>query len=118
MAGQARRGIRRHGPSFRAGSSRARVAGSEVGSGSRTTITSAPPAREATSREATRVTYRSLLLRGLAPDEAANLTAFLCGIPVGAQRWKLLEVNRLLFLRELREAGRFGVDDGASPLAA
>jgi hypothetical protein len=118
MAGQARRGIRRHGPSFKAGSSRARAAGSVVGSGFRTTITSAHPVNQSTNREATRVTYRSLLLRGLAPDEAANLTAFLSGIPVGAQHWKLLEVNRLLFLRELREAGGFGTDDGASPLTA
>lgn len=64
------------------------------------------------SPPATRVTYRSLLLKGLAPDEAANLTAFLCGIHVGAQPWKLPEVNRLLFLRELQLSGRFGIDDG------
>ena len=31
----------------------------------------------------TRATYRNLLLRGLAPDEAANLTAYLAGIAVG-----------------------------------
>jgi hypothetical protein len=57
------------------------------------------------------VTYRSLLLKGLAPDEAANLTAFLCGIHVGSQHWTLKEVNRLLFLRELQMSGRFGSDD-------
>ncbi len=66
----------------------------------------------------TKATYRLLLLKGLAPDEAANLTAFLCGIPIGAQRWRLPEVNRLLFLRELQQAGRFGQDDGADPAAA
>jgi hypothetical protein len=88
-----------------------------VGSGSLTTIMRAPAVSRSASPEGTRITFRSLLLRGLAPDEAANLTAFLCGIPVGAQRWKLVEVNRLLFLRELREAGRFGDDDGASPTA-
>jgi hypothetical protein len=66
------------------------------------------------SRPATRATYRTLLLKGLAPDEAANLTAFLCGIHVGTQHWKLAEVNRLLFLRELRDGGRFGGDDGES----
>jgi hypothetical protein len=61
----------------------------------------------------TRATYRLLLLKGLAPDEAANLTAFMCGIQVGSQRWRLNEINRLLFLRELSHAGRFGIDDGA-----
>ena len=116
MAGQARRGIRRHGPPFRAGSYRVREADSAAASGSHTTTTTVRPASRSTSVEATRVTYRSLLLRGLAPDEAANLTAFLSGIPVGSQHWKLLEVNRLLFLRELREAGRFGSDDGLSTL--
>ena len=54
-----------------------------------------------------------LLQKGLKPEEAANLTAFLCGIHVGSQRWKLAEVNRLLFLRELQLAGRFGREDGA-----
>jgi hypothetical protein len=58
-----------------------------------------------------------LLLRGLAPEEAANLTAFLCGIHVGSQPWKLDEVNRLLFLRELQNAGRFGFHDGATEAA-
>ena len=55
----------------------------------------------------TRAIYRALLVRGLRPGEAANLTAFLCEIPVGKQPWKIDEVNRLLFLRELHEAGRF-----------
>jgi hypothetical protein len=55
----------------------------------------------------TQATYRALLLRGLRPGEAANLTAFLCEIPVGRQPWKIDEVNRLLFLRELYLAGRF-----------
>ena len=61
----------------------------------------------------TRTTYRNLLQRGLAPDEASNLTAFLCGIPVGDQHWKIGEVNRLLFLRALQDTGRFGSEDGA-----
>jgi hypothetical protein len=55
----------------------------------------------------TRATFRILLLKGLAPEEAANLTAFICGIQVGDQRWTLREVNRLLFLRELQRTGRF-----------
>lgn len=61
---------------------------------------------------ATRATYRSLLLRGLAPDEAANLTAYLCGIQVAETAWTIGEVNRILFLRELNRAGRFGDLDG------
>jgi hypothetical protein len=68
-------------------------------------------------RSGTRATYRTLLLRGLAPEEAANLTAYLCGIQIGSQPWKLDEVNRILFLRELQGAGRFGIDDGAEPAA-
>jgi len=66
-----------------------------------------------TTSTTTRVTYRTLLLRGLAPDEAANLTAFLSGIPVTEHHWKLNEVNRLLFIRALARSGRFGDQDGA-----
>ncbi len=53
------------------------------------------------------------MMRGLRTDEASNLTAFLCGIPVTEQQWNLREINRLLFLRELNLAGRFGDADGA-----
>jgi hypothetical protein len=53
-------------------------------------------------------------MRGLAPEEAANLTAFLCGIHVGSQPWRLDEINRVLFLRELQDAGRFGFHDGTT----
>ncbi|HEU4674324.1 MAG TPA: hypothetical protein VFS32_15630 [Candidatus Limnocylindrales bacterium] len=53
-----------------------------------------------------------LLVRGLAPDEAANLTAFLAGLTLGERPWTLAQVNRLLFLRELVRAGRFGGTDG------
>lgn len=61
---------------------------------------------------ATLATYRHLLLKGLTPEESANLTAFLCGIPVGELRWKLIEVNRLLFLRRLAQSGSWGAFDG------
>ena len=54
-------------------------------------------------------------MRGLAPEEAATLTAFLCGIPVGEVHWSLRQVNQLLFLRELARTGRFGARDGESP---
>jgi hypothetical protein len=55
------------------------------------------------------------MMRGLAADEAANITAFMCGIPVGDGHWTLAQVNRLLFLRELERQGRFGSADGARP---
>ncbi|HYH91675.1 MAG TPA: hypothetical protein VD763_00850 [Candidatus Saccharimonadales bacterium] len=61
---------------------------------------------------ATRATYRHLILKGMAPDEAANLTAFMCGIPVADVHWSLRQVNQLLFLRELARTGRFGPGDG------
>lgn len=54
-------------------------------------------------------------MRGLATDEAATLTAFLCGIPVGQVRWSLRQVNQLLFLREMARTGRFGPVDGEAP---
>ncbi len=89
------------------------AAASAAGSGSPIDNTTSASTSGPDRRPATRATYRSLLLKGLAPDEAANLTAFLCGIPVGTQHWKLPEVNRLLFLRELQHSGRFGSDDGS-----
>ncbi|MEA2536803.1 MAG: hypothetical protein QOF11_1037 [Chloroflexota bacterium] len=61
---------------------------------------------------ATRATYRQLLLKGLLPEEAANLTAFLCGLHVGSGRWTLAEVNRLLFLRRLAQTGSWGNANG------
>jgi hypothetical protein len=61
----------------------------------------------------TGATYRALLVRGFAPGEAANLTAYLAGIDVGAGRpWRIAEVDRLLFLRDLCRTGRLGLDDG------
>ncbi len=69
----------------------------------------------------TRATYRALLVRGFTSGEAANLTAYLSGIEVGAGRpWRLADIDRLLFLRELCRTGRLGADDGLAqaPLAA
>jgi len=69
----------------------------------------------------TRATYRALLVRGFTPGEAANLTAYLSGIEVGTGRpWRLADIDRLLFLRELCRTGRLGTDDGLSqtPLTA
>jgi hypothetical protein len=59
-----------------------------------------------------RSTYGQLVSRGLDPNEAANLTAFINGIAVGAQPWSVNEVSHLLFLRELYRIGRIGRIDG------
>jgi hypothetical protein len=63
----------------------------------------------------TRETIRDLTLRGLAATEAANLTAYLCGIEVGNGGWKLTEINMLLFFRDLSRRGHFGPTDGRTP---
>jgi hypothetical protein len=62
----------------------------------------------------TRATYRNLLIRGLAPDEAANLTAWLAGIQVGESRWTIAQINQLLFLREMNRSGHFS-EPGVQP---
>lgn len=72
----------------------------------------ASPVRDETARLATRSTYRHLMSRGLAPDEAATLTAFICGIPIADVQWSIRQVNQLLFLRALVQTGRFGSADG------
>jgi hypothetical protein len=71
----------------------------------------------------TRSTYRLLLMRGLEPGEAANLTAYLCGIDVAGATWSIAEVNRILFLRNLARSGRWGgagdrAGDGLAPMQA
>jgi hypothetical protein len=59
-------------------------------------------------------TYRQLVTRGFASGEAANLTAYLNDLPIAEQPWTLRQVNAVLFLQKLREAGRFGPMDGAA----
>ena len=71
------------------------------------TSTHPPAARPARS------TYRQLVSRGLDPSEAANVTAFVHGLAVGVQPWKINELSHLLFLRELYRVGTFGENDGA-----
>ena len=107
MAGPAQRGSRGRGRSPR------RASSAPVGRGGvhgRTWLRGHDPdaireldarLRRGTPRLLTRSTYRSLLTKGLAPDEAANLTAFLCGIPIADVHWSLRQVNQLLFLREM-----------------
>jgi hypothetical protein len=52
-------------------------------------------------------------MKGLTPTEAANMTAFICGLSTTDTRWSLKQVNQLLFLRTMQQAGRFGGTDGA-----
>ena len=63
----------------------------------------------------TRATYWQLLTKGLAPEEAANLTAMICGLPVADVHWSLHQINQMLFMRELARTGRFGQADGGTP---
>jgi hypothetical protein len=70
------------------------------------------PKAETPQSLATRSTYRHLLMKGMAPEEAANLTAYLAGIPVGEAHWTLKQINQLLFLRQMQQTGRFGHTDG------
>ena len=107
MAGQARRGERGTGRSSRAASSVPLIAAVSAGVSGSATVTRTAHTPEPTSDLPTRATYRNLLMRGLAPDEAANLTAYLAGIAVGETHWTLRQVNQLLFLREMRRAGHF-----------
>ena len=56
--------------------------------------------------------YRLLLMKGMTPAEASSLTAFICGLPTSDLHWSLKQVNQLLFLRRMRQLGRFGAGDG------
>ena len=84
-----------------------------VGSHPARTSPKAKPQQAGTPAPATRPVYRLLLMKGLTPTEAANLTAFICGLSTSDPRWSLKQVNQLLFLRAMRQAGRFGDTDGA-----
>jgi hypothetical protein len=108
MAGQARRGSQGQARSLRADSSWPVLAvASAAASGSDTVTTSPAPSQGSTAELPTRATYRNLLIRGLAPDEAANLTAYLAGISVGGSHWTLKQINQLLFLRQMNRSGHF-----------
>ena len=50
-------------------------------------------------------------MKGMTPDEASNLTAFLFGLPTADLQWSLPQLNQLLFLRQMNQTGRFGRDD-------
>ena len=83
------------------------IAAVSAGVSGSATVTTTASSPGPTSDLPTRSTYRNLLMRGLAPDEAANLTAYMAGIAVGETHWTLRQVNQLLFLREMRRAGHF-----------
>lgn len=53
--------------------------------------------------------YRALLVRGLEPSEAANLTAYLAGLPSANLHWSIPEVEAIL--RRRVEAVRRGEPD-------
>ena len=108
MAGRARRDTQGRARSSRADSSwPVLAAASAAVSGSGTATTSPASTQGSTPELPTRATYRSLLIRGLAPDEAANLTAYLAGIGVGGSHWTLRQINQLLFLRQMNRTGHF-----------
>ena len=70
------------------------------------------PAQTVGTTQRPAAAYRQLVMRGLAPGEAANITAMMRGIPIGATPWTVREINHLLFLRAMRDTGGFSPDDG------
>ena len=119
MAGQAQHGSRDHGRSSRPASAVALVAAAsaaEPGTEVITSTTSPAPAVTPAAAPAPppRAVWRLLQMKGMTPDEAANLTAFLYGLPTADLHWSLPQLNQLLFLRQMRQSGRFGCTDGGS----
>lgn len=117
MAGQAHHGSRDRGHSSRPGSPVAlAAAASAAAPGTEPTSTMASPAQATTPAAppapSPRSVCRLLQMKGMTPDEAANLTAFLYGLPTADLHWTLPQLNQLLFLRQLRQDGRFGQVDG------
>jgi hypothetical protein len=73
-----------------------------------TTPASLDAAVPAPERNTVRMTYRRLRIAGLSAREAGTLTAHLTGLPIVAGGWRVEEVERLLFVRELIRTGRMG----------
>lgn len=63
-----------------------------------------------------KATYRALLARGLEVGEAANLTAFLHGLPSAGFHWTLPEIEAIL-RRRLAHAADVRAAAAASPIA-
>jgi hypothetical protein len=55
-----------------------------------------------------RGTYQALLLRGLQPDEAANVTGHLYGLPSAGIRWTVDEVEAIVRRRAAHLRSHFG----------
>ena len=72
------------------------------------TPASVDAAAPAPARDTTRTTYRRLRMAGLSAREAGSLTAHMTGLPIVPGGWRVEEVERLLFVRELVRTGRMG----------
>jgi len=69
-----------------------------------------------------KATYRALLARGLETGEAANLTAFLHGLPSAGVKWSLAEIEAIIQKRishaaEIRAAAVAATGTGHPPRA-
>jgi hypothetical protein len=67
-----------------------------------------------------KATYRALLARGLETGEAANLTAFLHGLPSAGVKWSLAEIEAIIQKRishaaEVRAAAVAATGTGHAP---
>jgi hypothetical protein len=67
--------------------------------------------RDAGHTMSPRATFRRLRICGLSAAEAGNLTARLEGLPPVHDGWRVLEIERLVFLRWLVDRGRFADDE-------
>lgn len=65
-----------------------------------------------------KVTYRALLARGLDAREAANLTAFLHGLPNAGFRWTLPELEGILLRRMAYAAEQRSADAATAAVPA
>ncbi|HEY2917039.1 MAG TPA: hypothetical protein VGI98_07490 [Candidatus Limnocylindrales bacterium] len=64
-----------------------------------------------------RAIYRALLVRGLEPGEAANLTAYLAGLPTTGVHWTIPEVEAIVRRRsQALETATTDPDDGPGPV--
>jgi hypothetical protein len=64
-----------------------------------------------------RAIYRALLVRGLEPGEAANLTAYLAGLPANGVHWTIPEVEAIVRRRTAMIDGRAAdPDDRPGPV--
>jgi hypothetical protein len=62
-----------------------------------------------------KATYRALLARGLEVGEAANLTAFLHGLPSAGFRWTLPEVEAII-QRRIAHAAEVRAESAAAAI--